>query len=195
MTPIGQFDGVLRVERPEWEDVVALRLGEKRIVVLHGQIEEVLAQQVSKELLYMESVGPEPIRVILNSVGGDVYDGLLIFDTIRDIAKKGIEVTIEVRGLAASMAAIILQAASIKRRTSSRYTRFLIHEISSLSAGTTSEQEEQVNELRKLNSMLRDILSERTGRSVEEIEKMWKKTDVWFSADEALKFGLVDEVL
>ena len=91
------------------------------------------------------------------------------------------------------MAPIILQAGS--KRVASKYTRFLLHEIMTMTIGRTSEQEEQVIELRKLNSMLRDILVERTGKPAEAIDKAWKKTERWLSAEEALEFGLIDEVV
>jgi len=191
----------LSVEKPPFEDRIDYDLFSARTFIFHGEVDEHTCKWAAKILEVMANEVKPPgaraaagvITVILNSVGGDVFDGLLLFDTIRSIVARGVPVTIEVRGLAASMAPIILQAGS--RRVASKYTRFMLHEIATMTVGRTTEQEEQVLELRKLNSMLRDILAERTGRDSVEIDKAWKKTDKWFSAEEALEFGLVDEVV
>jgi len=178
----------LRLE--EWLDYKLLK---ERTVVLAGDVELAQMKATTKLLLYLGAQNKDPIRVILNSPGGEVYVGLLLFVTLKELVRRKIEVIVEVRGLAASTGAIILQAGS--KRVASRYSRFLIHEVSSISWGKASEQEEQVKELLKVNDMLAGILAERTGKSMEEIEKIWKKTDYWMSAQEALKFGLVDEVV
>jgi len=152
-----------------------------------------MAKDVVKELLYVSLKNTEPIKVILNSVGGEVYAGLLIYNTIKDLVKQGINVEVEARGLAASMGCIILQSGS--KRTASKNTRFLIHEVATWDWGKVTEMEEKVIEVRKVNNMLRDIISERSGHPKEEIDKLWTKKDVWYSADEAKEFGLIDEVI
>lgn len=190
----------LSVEKPPFEDRIDYELFSARTFIFHGEVDEhqckwaaKILEVMAREVLRLPPADRPEIRVILNSVGGDVFDGLLVFDTIRSIVKSGVGVIVEVRGLAASMAPVILQAGS--RRVASKYTRFMLHEIATMTVGRTSDQEEQVVELRKLNDMLRDILAERTHRTGAEIDKAWKKTERWFSAEEALAFGLVDEVL
>lgn len=180
-------------EYEQLDDEIRKVLLQKRVVMIVDEICIELAEGMSKELMYVSLISKDPIRVILNSVGGEVYAGLLIYNTIRDIVSQGIEVIVEVRGLAASMGCIILQAGS--KRTSARATRFLIHEVSSFDYGKVSEMEEQVEELRKVNNLLRDILSAKTGQKKEEIDKVWAKKDVWHSSEEALKFGLIDEIV
>jgi ATP-dependent Clp protease protease subunit len=175
------------------EDEVRRLLLEKRVVMVVDEICIELAEGIARELMYVSLISKDPIKVILNSVGGEVYAGLLVYNTIRDIVRQGIDVTVEVRGLAASMGCIILQSGS--KRTSARATRFLIHEVASFDYGKVSEMEEQVEELRKVNNLLRDILAEKTGRQKEEIDKVWAKKDVWHSSEEALKFGLIDEIV
>jgi ATP-dependent Clp protease protease subunit len=173
-------------------DFIEFKLMEGRQIIFHGEVMEWTCKEASKRLEYLAQESKEPIKIILNSVGGDVFDGLLLFDTIRNLVKKGIPVLCEARGLAASMGCILVQAGSQRQATEN--TRFLIHEVSSVAWGKTSEVVEQAEEIKKVNDMLKEILSERTGKSVEEIEKIWHKTDVWFSAKEALDFGLIDQI-
>lgn len=182
-------------KEPDYWDAIDKKLAERRIIMLHGEVEEGMSGDTARELMYLSAISRDPIHVILNSVGGDVFDGLLLFDTIRLLVNEGVEVTVEARGLAASMATIILQAATSGKRVASKYTRILIHEVSSMSAGRTSEQEDQVKELKKLNDMLRDILAERTGKPAAEIERLWHKTDYWMSTAEALEQKFIDQVI
>jgi ATP-dependent Clp protease protease subunit len=184
--------------RPEpalekFDDVIRKRLLESRIVILTGEIGLSMAKDFTKELLYASLLSTEPIKVVLNSVGGEVYAGLLIFNTIRDLVRQGIRIEVEARGLAASMGCIILQAGA--GRTASKAPRFLIHEVSTWDWGKVSEMEEKIVEVRNVNNMLRDIIAQRSGHPKEEIDKLWTKKDVWYSAEEAKEFGLIDEVL
>lgn len=175
------------------DDVIRKGLLDNRKILLTGEIGLSLAKDITRELLYVALKSQEPIHVILNSVGGEVYAGLLIFNTIRDLVSQGIDITVEARGLAASMGAIILQAGS--KRIARKATRFLIHEVSAWSWGKVSEMEERVEEIRKVNNLMRDIIAERSGKSKEEIDKLWTKKEVWYSAEEAKDFGLIDEVI
>jgi len=174
----------------EWLDY---KLLQKRIIIWLGDVDVDNIKPLTSHLLYLAEESKKPIKIIMNSPGGEVYPGLLLFDSIKRLTESGIEVVVEVRGLGASMGAVILQAAS--KRIASRYSRFLIHEVSSVTWGKASEQEEEVRELRKINDMLAMIIAERTGKTVEEINKIWTKKDVWMSAQEAKDFGLVDEVI
>jgi len=175
------------------DDEIRKQILEKRLILLTGEVGLSMAKDVVKELLYVALKSREPLKVILNSVGGEVYAGLLIYNTIEDLVRQGLEIIVEARGLAASMACIILQAGS--RRIGTRTTRFLIHEVSSWDWGKVTEMEEKVQEVRKVNDMLRDIIASRSGKSKEEIDQLWTKKDVWYSAEEAKDFGLIDEVV
>jgi len=175
------------------DDEIRKQILEKRLILLTGEIGLSMAKDIIKELLYVALKSREPIKVILNSVGGEVYAGLLIYNTIEDLVRQGLQITTEARGLAASMACIILQAGS--KRIGTKNTRFLIHEVTSWDWGKVTEMEEKVEEVRKVNNMLRDIIASRSGKSKEEIDKLWTKKDVWYSAEEAKDFGLIDEVV
>jgi len=175
------------------EDDIKRKLLDNRIIMFIGEVGRSSAADVTRDLIYLATISTEPIKVILNSVGGEVYAGLLIYNTIKSLVRQGIEITVEARGLAASMACIILQAGS--KRIAPKDTRFLIHEVSTWDWGKVSEMEEKVQEVRKVNNMLRDIIAERSGHPREEIDKLWTKKDVWYSAQEAKDFGLIDEVI
>ena len=177
----------------DYWDRLQLSLHQKRIVILSGDMDDE-SERVAREIILLEASSGDPIHVILNSVGGDVYAGLLIHETLRHAAEAGLRIVMETRGLAASMGAIVLQAASPGCRIATKNSRFLIHEVSSVSWGKVSEQKEQVEELDRVNDLLKGILAERCGKARAEIETVWHKKDVWFSAQEAKNFGLVDEV-
>jgi len=179
----------------DFSDEISKTLLQNRIVLLAGEIDVAEAIDTTRELMYVALINNSkaPITVVLNSVGGGVYEGLLIYNTIKDLTRKDVVVNVEVRGLAASMACIILQAGT--HRVSTKATRFLIHEVASGEYGKVSEMEEGVEEIRKVNNLLRDILSERSGKPKEVIDKLWSKKDVWYSAEEAKDFGLVDEIV
>jgi len=175
------------------DDKIDEALLENRIVVLNGELKEIMVDRVCRRLIFLGTKTKGKIKLILNSVGGEVYLGLLIYNTIEALKKKGIKIEIVTRGLAASMGCIILQAGT--KRKASKHTRFLIHEISTFTFGKSSEVKEAAEETVKLNNMLREIFAERTGKTEEEIEKLWHKRDVWMSAKEALEFGLIDEIV
>jgi ATP-dependent Clp protease, protease subunit len=177
----------------DWKDTLDKTMVDSRTVLISDEIGIAMAKDVVKRLVYLSTQSKEPIRVIVNSVGGEVYAGFLIYDTIRDLIAKGITVDTEARGLAASMGSIILQA-GVKRYATAR-TRVLVHEVSTFTWGKTSEMEDETRELRTLNDSLLQIIAKRSGKTLEEWKSIVKKTDKWFSAQESKDFGLVDEVL
>lgn len=192
-----EHEEMIPLEKSHFEDQIDRVLYNARLVIFSGEVQEYQVLQATRILESMVIEKPRTsIKVILNSVGGSAYDGLLLFGTIRDIVRRGTPVNIEVRGVAASMAAIILQSGS--KRTALKYSRFLIHE-SSVKTGdrpmTVTEQEEMAEESKRLNQMLCEILAERTGKSVKKIEALTKRRDYWFSSKEAKEFGLVDTVV
>lgn len=116
-----------------WEDALSRIITDSRIVLFNDEVSPMFVKAAVRHLLYLAAKSKEPITVIINSPGGEVYAGLLLFDTIRSLNSQGIPVDVEVRGLAASMGAILLQAG--RKRLCTKYTRFLIHEVSSVSWG------------------------------------------------------------
>jgi|SRR5579875_1505761 len=182
------------------DDIMDTVLNAKRIVFLTGSLgyddgpeNAAEVSYIAKKLEYLAHLSNEPIKFIINSPVGDVFEGLLLYDTIQGIVKSGIKVVTEARGLAASMGCILLQAGS--ERTATRHSRLLIHEVSSVAYGKSSEMEEQVEETKRVNDMMKRILAEKTGMTSDQIEKLWHKKDVWLSSDDALKMKLIDRIV
>jgi len=182
---------VEKVER-RVDDIVEYELLKHNTIVLHGELTEELCNRVSKQLLFLALKGTKKINIILNSVGGEVYHGLLVFNTLEDLKQRGIQVTIEARGLCASMGVLILMGAT--KRVAAKYTRFLLHETSSFTYGKVSEMKEGVQELERLNAMLDEIIIERTKISKKVLEEKTRKREWWLSAEEALKYGIIHEI-
>jgi len=174
-------------------DYIDYQLLQNRTVVFQGAVYGWNCKEASQRLEYLAKENTEPIKVILNSIGGSVFDGMLVHDTIKSLVQKGIPVEVEARGLAASMGCILLQAGSTRKAT--KHTRFLIHEVSTAFWGKSSDFQDEAEELKKVNDMLKTIISDRSGKTPEEIEKVWHRKDVWMSAEEALNFGLIDEIV
>lgn len=175
------------------ETMLDLELLKKNTLVLGGELEQDNCILIAKKLLYLELQGIKEIKIVLNSVGGEVFHGLLVYNTLEDLKKKGINIIVEARGICASMAAIIIQGASVRK--TSKHTRFLLHEVETYVFGKVSQVHEQSIELDKVNSMLAEILVGRSKLTMKELKKKTKKKDWWLSAEEALELGLVDEIV
>src|SRR5579872_7404767 len=116
------------------DDIMDTVLNAKRIVFLTGTLgnsddpmESAETNFIMRKLEYLAHLSNDPIRFVINSPGGDVFEGLLLYDTIQGIVNSGIKVITEARGLAASMGCILLQDGS--ERTATRHSRILIHEV------------------------------------------------------------------
>jgi len=175
------------------EDKIEKELLDKGVILLHGELNEKLCNFACKKLLYLEAKGFKSIRIVLNSPGGEVYHALLVYNTIKELVDKGLKVEVEARGLVASAAMLILQAGSLRR--ASKYSRFLIHEVSSWSYGKASEIVDESKEVMKVNEMLLEILAEKSSLTKRRLAKMIKRKDFWFGSEEAKKWGFIDEVI
>ena len=133
-----------------------------------------------------------PIELVFNSPGGGVMDGLALFDYIHEIRNAGTRVDTVVLGLAASMAAVLLQAG--ERRVLGRHAYTMIHEISSTAIGSMSELKDTTKFTEQLQDRLLDILAERATISRDEIQEKWERKDWWLSSEEAVELGFADEI-
>lgn len=134
----------------------------------------------------------EPIQFIFNSPGGDVSNGFALFDHIQLLRRRGHHITTRAAGMAASMGAVLLQAGDI--RIIDPRCVLLIHELSGMTAGRTTELEIEMQYFKKLQSLAVDALAERAKVTRATIIKNWKKGDWWLNAEEVLKYGFADEI-
>lgn len=134
----------------------------------------------------------QPIKIIFNSPGGSVFEGLALYDYIQETRESGTRVDTMALGMAASMGGVLLQAG--ETRTMSRHSYLLIHEVSAGAMGNVSELEDELKFTKRLQDRLLSILSERASMTKQQIARKWKKTDWWLDAQEALALGFCDEV-
>lgn len=136
----------------------------------------------------------EPITLIINSPGGDVIDGLALYDFIvSDLrSDRGHEVTTVTRGYAASMGGVLLQAGSNRLIAPNAYV--LIHEVSRGAIGKVSELEDVMDFTKRLQDRLAEILALRSKLDADEVRERWSRKDWWLDADEVVELGFADRV-
>lgn len=134
----------------------------------------------------------DPITIRISSPGGNVLDGLALYDFIVGLKNSGIEVKTVVLGVAASMAAVLLQAGST--RVVGPNARILIHEVSGGSQGKLSDLKDEAKFFESLNDQLYTILAERAKMSSKEIATKAKRVDWWLGASEVIAKGFADQL-
>lgn len=168
------------------------RLLRERIICLNGPIDDSTAALVTAQLLFLESVAPqEKISLYINSPGGMVTAGLAIHDTMNYISAP---VSTLCMGQASSMASLLLSAGTPGHRKILPNARVMLHQPSGGAGGQASDIAIQAEEILKVRSRLNGLYSRYTGRDVETIERTLER-DYFLSAEEAVKFGIVDEVV
>lgn len=171
------------------------RMLRERIVTLTGLIDQESAGLVTAQLLYLDAENSsQPIRLYLQSPGGDVYAGLAICDTM-DLVKAPVS-TVAV-GLCASAAAVVLASGAPGQRFCLPHSTVMIHQpwISGPAGRTTaSDLKIEAEETLRLRSVLQELLAECTGRPVEEIARDMER-DRWLDAGQAVAYGLADGIL
>jgi ATP-dependent Clp protease protease subunit len=168
------------------------RLLRERIVFLVGPIEDQTANLIVAQLLFLESENPDKdIWLYINSPGGSVYAGLAIYDTMQFISPQ---VATLCTGSAASMGAFLLTAGAQGKRYALPNARIMIHQPSGGSEGTAADIEIQAREVLFLRERLNRIMAERSGQSMEQVRRDSDR-DNFMSAEQARKYGLIDQVL
>ena len=168
------------------------RLMMDRIIFLGTAIDDYTANVIPAQLLFLENMDPDrEITIYLNSPGGSVYAGLGIYDTMQFIQPK---VATICTGLAASMASVLLCAGEKGRRSALPHSRVMIHQPMGGADGQATDMEITVREIVKLKKELYEIISLHSGQPFEQVEKDSDR-DHWFTAQEALAYGMIDEVL
>ena len=168
------------------------RLLKDRIVFLDGQIQDVTADLIVAQLLLLESQDPEKdINLYINSPGGRVPAGLAIYDTIQPIKPDVSTICI---GQAASMGALLLACGAAGKRQALPSSRILIHQPWGGAQGQAVDIGIQAKEIVRLKQLTIEYYAKHSGKKVSHIEKDMER-DYFMSADEAVDYGIVDEVL
>lgn len=169
------------------------RLLESRSIFMSEGVSSDTARRIVSDLLILDSMSSEPIKLYVNSPGGEVNSGFAIYDTIRFIKS---EVKIINAGLCASIATIINCAAQKKNRFSLPNTRFLIHQplIMGHIQGQASDLEIHATEILKTRKKLNGILSKECGQPLERVEKDTLR-DYWMDAKESKEYGLITHIV
>jgi len=168
------------------------RLLKERIIFIGTAIDDNVSTLVIAQMLFLESEDPEKdIHIYINSPGGSVSSGLAIYDTMQYI-RPSISTTCV--GLAASMGAVILAAGTKGKRTALPNARIMIHQPWGGVQGTASDISIQAEEIIKTKKRLTEILSNHTGKSVEQVLKDSDR-DYYMSSADAKEYGLIDNIL
>ncbi len=175
----------------EPESPLIHRMLKTRNVLLSGEINKELAERVIRQLLLMEAEGEEPIKILIDSPGGDADAGYALFDMIRFIQPPVITIGM---GLVASAAAIVLLASPKERRVGLPNSHFLIHQPLSGIRGVATEIEIHARELDRLRRKINQLIAEETGQALEKVERDTDR-DFWMTADEAKGYGLISRIV
>ena len=167
------------------------RLLKERIVFLVGPVNDNLSSLISAQLLFLESENPEKeISLYINSPGGVVTDGLAIYDTMQFIQSP---VSTLCFGQAASMGSFLLAAGEKGKRFALPNSRIMVHQPSAGFKGQATDIEIHAKEVLSMKTNLNKLYSKHTGQAVEMVEEALER-DNFMSPDEALKFGIIDEI-
>ncbi len=173
-------------------DNVYQQLLKERIIWLGGEVRDENANALCAQLLMLAADNPnEDIYLYINSPGGSITAGMAIYDTMQyvqpDVATVGM-------GLAASMGQFLLTGGTIGKRFITPHTRVLMHQPLGGAGGSATDIRINADLILKMKKELAEIIAERTGKSVEQIESDSDR-DKWFSAQEALDYGFVDHIV
>ena len=172
-------------------DIFSLLL-KNRIVFLGTPIDDVVANLIVAQLLYLAQEDPDrDIQMYINSPGGQVDAGLAIYDTMHLIQPQVATTCI---GMAASMGAVLLGGGAKGKRSALPNSRILIHQTSAGFQGTAADIEVQAREIIRMNARLQEMMAADTGQSVDRIKADINR-DYWMSASEALHYGVIDMIV
>lgn len=167
------------------------RLLKNRIILLSGEIDDILANTIVAELLYLDSLSHEDISIYINSPGGNVTSGFAIYDTMNFIKS---DVSTICLGMAASMAAFLLSSGKEGKRYALPNSEVMIHQPLGGASGQATEIKIAAEHILKTKKKLNEILAKNTGKSIKQIENDTDR-DNYLTANDAKDYGLVDKIL
>ncbi len=168
------------------------RLLKDRIVLIGQEISDHLANVVIAQLLFLMTEDPKkPVQIFINSPGGHITAGLAIYDTMRFLE---CDINTYCIGQAASMAALLLTAGTKGKRRSLPHSRIMIHQPAGGIYGTSADIQLQAEEILRMKKTMSNILSDCSGQPIEKILADSER-DFFMSPEEAIKYGLIDEIV
>ncbi|MHC4267300.1 MAG: ClpP family protease [Planctomycetota bacterium] len=173
-------------------DSLAEKLLKSRIVMVTDEVNKKMAQSVIAQLLLLEQDDPEKeIKVFINSPGGDADAGFAIYDMMKFVKPKIMNIC---AGVAASAAVLILLGADKENRVSLPNSRILIHQPSTGVHGTASDIQIEASEILKCREKINRMIADETNQEFEKVENDTKR-NYWMSADEAVNYGLISKIV
>ena len=167
------------------------RLVEDRIIYMGESFEDDSCNRIIAQLLYLDSLNNNPIRIYINSPGGSVIDGLAIIDTINFIKSPVYTICV---GLAASMGAVLLSCGEKGHRTVLPHSRVMIHQVSGFAGGSLADMKIDLEQTKRCEQDIYHILANNLDKSYDEIVALCDRNN-WFIGQEAIDLGIADKVL
>ncbi len=180
-----------KASKEEGQDPLAHKFLKTRQILLSGEINKPLAEKIVRQLLVLEADSSDPIKIFIDSPGGDADAGYAIFDMIRFINAPVYTIGM---GLVASAGSIILLAAPAERRFALPNSHYLIHQPLSGIKGVATEIEIHAAELEKMRVKINELIAAETGLAVDKVAKDTDR-DFWMNASEAKDYHLVSKVI
>ncbi len=173
------------------EQPLLSRMLQSRVVMVSGEVDPELAERVISQLLVLDGISKDPIKVVISSPGGHVDSGYAIHDVMRFIASPVLALGV---GWVASIAVPILLGAPKERRFTLPNTRFLLHQPSGGAGGQAADIRIEAQEILKIRKRINELIALETGQ---DMEKVCRDSDrnFWMSAEEALAYGLVARIV
>jgi len=167
------------------------RLLRDRIIWISGAVDQYVCDVVQAQLMFLDSLEKKDITLHINSPGGSVLHGLGIIDVMNYIGSDVVTIN---TGMCASMASVFLSSGTKGKRSSLIYSKVMTHQVSHGSQGNIQDTRINQMEAEKYNYLLFKILAKNCDKTIDEVLELSRR-DKWFNSDEALKIGLIDEVI
>lgn len=167
------------------------RLQYDRILFLGTGIDEDVANIINAQLLYLNSIGSDDIKMFINSPGGNCIDGLAIYDVMNFVTP---DISTYCMGMCASMASILVSSGTKGKRYILPNGEVMIHQVRGGSEGVMADMKIAVEHADKIQTKLYNILAQNTGKTFEQIAKDADR-DNWFMAEDAVAYGLIDKIV
>ncbi|GHV85179.1 ATP-dependent Clp protease proteolytic subunit 2 [Spirochaetia bacterium] len=185
--PVYEDEEEAEEEKNPAADPLIAKMLKTRTILLSGEVNKELAERTIRQLLLMEDESDKPVRIFIDSPGGDADAGFAIFDMIRFVKTPVWTIGM---GLVASAAAIIQLASPKEQRVGLPNSHYLIHQPLSGIRGVATDIEIHARELEKLREKINRLIADETGTALTQVEKDTDR-DFWMNAEEAVQYGLI----